>query len=150
MPRIAGPETAAKENLSHFSVEQAGALCWRKHPQTGEIELLLVASLSTGGWGIPKGHIEDSETSRDAAIREAFEEAGVIGEPTKDPVATFSYCKAYSSTELHVSVYAIHVAAIASDYPEKDLRLSRWVSAASAAGEVERTALRVLLSELYK
>ncbi|WP_371072492.1 MULTISPECIES: NUDIX hydrolase [unclassified Sinorhizobium] len=93
--------------------------------------------------------MEDEETSRDAAIREAFEEAGAIGTASSEPIGSFSYCKTFSSTEFRVSVHLIHVEATAADYPERDIRPSRWVSVSAAADEVDRATLRTLLGNLY-
>ena len=54
---------------------QAGAIVWQRTPMG--IQVLLVERSSGKGWGIPKGGIESGERSQDAALREAWEEAGV-------------------------------------------------------------------------
>ncbi|MDR1522556.1 MAG: NUDIX domain-containing protein [Endomicrobium sp.] len=38
---------------------------------------LLVKSVKGNRWGLPKGHMEKSETERETAIREIFEETGI-------------------------------------------------------------------------
>jgi|ERR1043166_543373 8-oxo-dGTP pyrophosphatase MutT (NUDIX family) len=46
-----------------------------------EPELLLVTTRSTREeWSFPKGHVEPGETAQEAAVREAREESGVVGE----------------------------------------------------------------------
>ena len=57
--------------------EQAAAICY--HIVDGEIEYLLVRT--TGGrWTFPKGTIKVNEDMWFTAKREAFEEAGAIGD----------------------------------------------------------------------
>jgi 8-oxo-dGTP pyrophosphatase MutT (NUDIX family) len=43
------------------------------------IEVALVTTSRGKGWIVPKGSVDDGERPRDAAIREAEEEAGVRG-----------------------------------------------------------------------
>ena len=44
-------------------------------------KVLLIQSYGSF-WGLPKGHIEDNETIEQCAIRETFEETGIILTPT--------------------------------------------------------------------
>jgi 8-oxo-dGTP diphosphatase len=57
-------------------VEQAGAIVVRAG-RVGPRILLVTARRNPDNWIFPKGHVEDGETRRDAAVREAREEAGV-------------------------------------------------------------------------
>lgn len=45
-----------------------------------EIRVLVAQNSKHKGWDFPKGHLELGETSEQAAIREVFEEVGVVGE----------------------------------------------------------------------
>lgn len=47
--------------------------------EEGEIKYLLIKSSDPkfGGWGFPKGHLDEGETGLDAAIRETLEETGL-------------------------------------------------------------------------
>jgi 8-oxo-dGTP pyrophosphatase MutT (NUDIX family) len=74
-------------------IEQAGAICLRKADGREKVEVLLIGSLRNGRWGIPKGHVEPGETSWEAAEREAFEEAGIIGTAIERVVGSFVYTK---------------------------------------------------------
>ena len=59
-------------------VQQAGAIVVRE--EGGIVRVLLVRSKKDPGlWVFPKGHIDAGESPRLAALREAFEEAGVAG-----------------------------------------------------------------------
>lgn len=44
----------------------------------GAVHLLLIRD-PYGKWGLPKGHVEDGESSREAALREVREETGLTG-----------------------------------------------------------------------
>jgi 8-oxo-dGTP pyrophosphatase MutT (NUDIX family) len=70
----------------------AGAVVYRGHPSSPEF-LLVSASRDRNEWVLPKGHIEDGEQPKDAAIREVFEETGVrvaIVTP-EEPLGTSCY-----------------------------------------------------------
>lgn len=47
--------------------------------ENGELELLLVEA-HHGGIGFPKGHMEKNETYLDTALRESYEEVGLVPE----------------------------------------------------------------------
>lgn len=68
------------------AIVQAGAICYRRARGADGYDVLLISGKSTGRWGIPKGHLETGETTKAAAAREAFEEAGVVGVPTEHSV----------------------------------------------------------------
>ena len=53
----------------------AGALIFRKKDQASEF--LLIYSNRNKEWGFPKGHIDDGETEKEAALREIKEETGI-------------------------------------------------------------------------
>jgi 8-oxo-dGTP diphosphatase len=57
-------------------VEQAGAIVVRRG-KVGPRILLVTARRNRDNWIFPKGHVEEGESRRDAALREAREEAGV-------------------------------------------------------------------------
>ncbi len=60
------------------TVHQAGAIIWRSAGGIPEI-LLVRPKKQPDQWIFPKGHIEASERSDAAALREAREETGIIG-----------------------------------------------------------------------
>lgn len=59
-------------------VPQAGVIAFRRDGAEPRY-LLVAARQSPGQWIFPKGHLELGESGRDAALREAREEAGVVG-----------------------------------------------------------------------
>jgi hypothetical protein len=70
---------------------QVGALPWRSRGT--ELEVLLVQSLSTRRWIVPKGWPLREAELWEAAQQEAFEEAGVIGDVGHLPLGKFKHEK---------------------------------------------------------
>ena len=58
-------------------MQQAGAIVVRR-AKSGPVVLLVTARSNPDHWIFPKGHIEPGETAKEAALREAEEEAGVV------------------------------------------------------------------------
>ncbi len=54
----------------------AGGLVYRYNPQNRALEFLLVQD-AKNRWTIPKGHVEEGETTKQTAVREIFEETGL-------------------------------------------------------------------------
>lgn len=62
---------------SNTEIISCGAVTWRF--MKGIIQILLIKQFHDKDlWGIPKGHINDNETIPMCAIREVFEETGVL------------------------------------------------------------------------
>ncbi|WP_432297337.1 NUDIX hydrolase [Rhizobium panacihumi] len=129
------------EDSNHVVTEQAGALCLRSSPEGDQI-VMLVGSRRNGRWGLPKGHIEPGETSHEAAMREAFEEAGVRGEISEKIVGSFLYSKDNSPNQYRVIIHRLDVTSIVETYPEKGLRSREWFALADAASAAGHGGLR--------
>jgi len=129
-------------------IRQAGAICL-SHGAAG-IEVLLVASRRNGRWGLPKGHINAGESTSRAAEREAFEEAGVIGDLTYDEFGEFTYTKDSSPHLYQVTAHLLTVNFTADEYPENGARAKRWFPLDVAVREVAQPGVRRLLEELVK
>ncbi len=125
---------------------QVGALCWRNGP--AGVEVLLVTSRDTGRWIIPKGWPMKGRSPEDAALREAFEEAGVEGEA--NPVASGSYRYVKVVDPAHgapceVTVFPVRVARLRDRFPERGQRDRAWFTPEEAATKVDEAELRALL-----
>ena len=70
---------------------QYAALPWRM--TDGTLEVLLLTSRGTGRWVIPKGWPHDSFSSAHSAAQEAYEEAGIRGAITREPIGSYRYDK---------------------------------------------------------
>jgi phosphohistidine phosphatase len=73
----------------HSSRAIVAAVCHRRVADA--VELLLVRTTKGKRWTFPKGHVEPGELRRDAAAREALEEAGVRGDVEETPFTHYRY-----------------------------------------------------------
>lgn len=128
---------------------QVAALCFRK--KAGKKEVLLITSRGTGRWILPKGWPIDGLDAADAAMQEAWEEAGVLkGRVGKFSVGAFEYAKTYDSglsTPCRAEVFPIEVQKMSNDFPERNERSRKWVTPAQASRMVQEPGLREILSE---
>lgn len=130
--------------------EQCAVLAYR--PSKKGAKIVLVTSLETHRWVLPKGNIVDGLSARDSAKLEAFEEAGVEGSPEKQAFGTYEYEK----TEIkggglcRVSVFPMVVDRILDKWPEKDARKREWMTIDKAAEAVNEGDLRDLILRFGK
>lgn len=66
------------------NIHSAGGIVLRKIAGDDGVKVLVTQHSGHHGWDFPKGHIEEGETSEDAALREVEEETGVVGEILED------------------------------------------------------------------
>ncbi|MFD1913100.1 NUDIX hydrolase [Halodurantibacterium flavum] len=128
---------------------QTAALCLRE--KAGRKEVLLIRSLGTGRWILPKGWPMDGRTLAEAALQEAWEEAGVRGSVLPEPVGQYTYLKIAQGgvplpTEVHV--FPVKVDSLSGDFPEGARRKRKWVPVKRAAELVDEPGLKALLSAL--
>lgn len=126
---------------------QVGALCLQA--ETGSV--LLVTSRGTGRWIIPKGWPMDGRSVGGAALREAWEEAGVRGEVEETAFGRYSYDKKLTkglSAPVEVQVHLVRVEGLDKNFPERKQRQRRWFTPAEAAGLVDEAGLARLLRRL--
>jgi 8-oxo-dGTP pyrophosphatase MutT (NUDIX family) len=125
---------------------QFAALCWRE--RKGEVQVLLVTSRDSGRWVLPKGWPIDGLTPAEAALREAWEEAGVRGRASEVVAGLFSYRKAMDDEDwlpCVVAVFPVEVKDLAGTYPESEERRRKWFAPKKAAQKVREPELREIL-----
>jgi 8-oxo-dGTP pyrophosphatase MutT (NUDIX family) len=127
--------------------QQSGAICYRDLTD-GQREILLITSRDSGRWVIPKGNIAKRESARDAALREAKEEAGLEGKASKKAVGLYTYLKRENSSPCLVEVFSVQVTGSASKFPEKGIRKLEWVSVDEAIRRVAEPELKGLIARL--
>jgi 8-oxo-dGTP pyrophosphatase MutT (NUDIX family) len=140
-------EQSSSTTTSARDIQQAGAICYRRNGR-GQLRILLVGSRRNGRWGVPKGHLDHGETTAQAARRESFEEAGVIGCIETTIFGSFSYRKESSPHHYHVSVHLLHVSEAKIEFPEKNTRRQKWFPLKVAIRDVAQPGLKSLLSRL--
>ena len=117
----------------------------------GELLFMLVTSRETKRWVIPKGWPKRGLKGCDTAAEEAFEEAGVVGEVARKPIASFQYSKRMSEERrrrCRVDVFLLAVHEELNDWPEKDQRKRQWMTPGQAAMSVAEAGLINLLLQL--
>jgi 8-oxo-dGTP pyrophosphatase MutT (NUDIX family) len=128
---------------------QVGALCWRRNGE-GELRVLLITSRDTGRWVIPKGWPMRNRTDAEAAAREAFEEAGVTGVAATRSLGLYPYDKVLGKGRFVpcvVRVFALAVAGLAEDFPERGQRRIKWFPPDKAAKKVLEPELALLIRD---
>lgn len=129
---------------------QVAALCYRQG-KVGK-DVLLITSRDTGRWIVPKGWPIDGLDGPGAALREAWEEAGVkTAEIDPDAAGQYEYVKGLDSggeAVVETTVYLTRVIDIVSDYPEADERDRKWVAPEDAANMVDEPGLKDILRSL--
>lgn len=126
---------------------QFGALCWRR--RGGEVEVLLITSRRRKRWIIPKGWPVDRATPAEAAVTEAWEEAGVEGRVSPTCLGIYSYDKELAPKEVLpcvVAVFAVRVKSLRDAFPERRERRRKWFPLKKAAQMVEEPELAAIIA----
>jgi 8-oxo-dGTP pyrophosphatase MutT (NUDIX family) len=97
-------------------------------------------------WVVPKGHIEPGQTAGEAALQEAWEEAGLTGILQDEPLGSYVYQKC--GQRYHVTVFVMGVTGVADKWPERSRRGRHWLRPERAVACVEEPGLRKLLRRL--
>jgi 8-oxo-dGTP pyrophosphatase MutT (NUDIX family) len=116
---------------------QYAALPYRQ--TADDMEILLVTSLGTKRWIIPKGWPIPGRAPHASAAREALEEAGVVGKIGSDAIGTYRYDKRRKSgatIPCTVDVFPLDVSIQRKRWPEKGRREVKWFPPEEAAKTV--------------
>jgi len=92
--------------------------------QAGDVRICLIRRRELAAWGIPKGFLDPGDTAGDAALREAYEEAGVSGRLIGDAIGTYTYRK--RGSRFAVAVFLMEVVQEEATWPEQRLRVREW------------------------
>ncbi|MFK7752619.1 MAG: NUDIX hydrolase [Sedimentitalea sp.] len=126
---------------------QVAAICYRDTDQGRDV--LLITSRDTGRWIVPKGWPIKGLNNADAALREAWEEAGVSQATVEEkPLGTFDYDKGLQSGKVapvRAQVFVARVLGLSKTFPEAGQRQRKWVSPKDAAKMVREPELKALL-----
>ena len=125
-------------------VKQSGVIPYRVI--NGQIEVMLITSSSGKRWVIPKGLIEHDMTPEDSAAKEAWEEAGLLGQVFPDSMGTYEYYK--SGYICQVDVFLLQVKTVLENWPEAHKRKRQWVSIPKAIKRVCEPELKLIFGDL--
>ncbi len=121
---------------------QAGAIVVRSGKSEPRI-LLVTARRNPNNWIFPKGHVEQGETLKAAAVREAREEAGIEGKVV-GPAGKMTF-------EFGDNTYRVHYFVVRTDDPgrQREGRRLRWLKYKQAQRQLTFDEMRDLLREAW-
>lgn len=117
-------------------IEQAGVIPVR------DGAVCIITSSNGSRWVIPKGLIDPGCTVEEAAAMEAWEEAGLRGRLSDEPVGQFEYFK--EKRTYRVTVFRLDVTHASYDWPERHRR-REWVVPEAAAERVREVDLKSMI-----
>jgi 8-oxo-dGTP pyrophosphatase MutT (NUDIX family) len=103
----------------------------------------LVTSSSGKRWVVPKGQIDEGFTAGEAALLEAWEEAGLLGALIPEPVGSYLYEK--DGRSHLVTVFVLAVTDVKDVWPERFLRKREWVVPELALERIEEEGLKTIV-----
>jgi 8-oxo-dGTP pyrophosphatase MutT (NUDIX family) len=116
----------------------------------GVRRVVLMTSRETRRWVIPKGSPIKGLKPHKAAAREAFEEAGLIGDVSKKSIGSYEYQKRLGDVvePCDVAVYLMAVRSQAPIWPEQGERDIEPVTFEEAALRVDEQGLKAIFERL--
>ncbi|MHC5735550.1 NUDIX hydrolase [Nostoc sp.] len=126
-------------------LKQSGVIPYRVN--NGKIEILLITTRDFQHWVIPKGDIPNGMSPPDSAAKEAWEEAGVIGQVDANELGTYKYRK--RGKIYQVKMYLLPVEMLSEDYPEASKRKRQWVQVNKAIRRVKFNSLKRILKGFF-
>jgi phosphohistidine phosphatase len=89
------------------------------------VEIALVTTPGGKRWVVPKGSLDDGERSRDAAIRETEEEAGLLGRLKRRSLGRYRFRR--DNERYEVEVFLMRVTVVLDYWLEAGQRRRRWI-----------------------
>lgn len=131
-------------------IKQSAVLAYRKGKHG--LKVMLVTSLYTGRWVLPKGHLKNGLSAHESAKLEAFEEAGIEGNVDRRSVGAYEYVKTEQkgAGRRKVEVFPMAVSCVRDEWPEKDQRRRKWMAIDDAAAAVDEKQLKELITQFRK
>jgi phosphohistidine phosphatase len=123
--------------------DQAGVIAFRRKRET--IEICLIRNKGGRRWKIPKGFVDPGETARQAALKEAREEAGLRGRLVGESIGSYHYQK--WNLKLTVAVFLMEVKTAGNEWEESRFRERVWVPLDVAFGRLKKHPVNPLLAD---
>lgn len=127
---------------------QFAALAYRV--KKNKTQVLLITSRGSRQWILPKGWPMLGYKPHKAAAREAWEEAGVIGDVRNFSLGQYRYRKergSRSGQKIRVVVFPLKVKKLASSYREAGQRNRIWLPPKKAAKRIRNPELAALVRD---
>jgi 8-oxo-dGTP pyrophosphatase MutT (NUDIX family) len=110
-----------------------GVVPYRK--KKGKLKVLLITTRNDN-WGLPKGNLIKKIGARKTALREAYEEAGLVGE-IKGKGKKF-----WPASEESIYFWPMTVEKELNRWPERNYRTRKWVKPSKALQLIKRKAYK--------
>lgn len=117
----------------------AGGVIFRRNKTTHEVEILLIQD-AKDRWTIPKGHIEEGESSKQTAEREIREETGLQEMKVLNWLGkiNFRYRRANSLVLMTTEIFLVKALGDTDDLKAEDwMNGISWFSATEALDKIE-------------
>jgi len=125
----------------------AGGVVVKK--EEAALKVLLIKD-SYGHWTWPKGHIEEGETSKEAAIREISEETGLVNLNLLEPVGEQEYEFTFNGNKIFKTVYIFLVEATGEEKLKaqtEEIQGAQWFNTEKALSMIEYEGSREILEK---
>ncbi len=128
-------------------ISQFGVLAYDVGPD-GEPRFLLITSRRTRRWVIPRGNPIRGLSPPQSAAQEAYEEAGITGLVSREPIGSYKYQKIRRSgaaVPAEVQVFPLRTTIQSGHWPERHQRDTSWFTRDDAAAAVDEAGLKELI-----
>ncbi len=129
-----------------FYYYQSGVIPYRLKDK--EMQIMLISTRSGKNWTIPKGIVEERLEDSESAIKEAFEEAGLIGNLDETISWQFRFRKWGGICD--VKLYPMKVEKELKEFPERKEREKKWLNYKDAAKRIKFEQVGDYILELEK
>jgi phosphohistidine phosphatase len=120
---------------------QAGVIPFRR--RRGIVEICLIRTIGQKKWKIPKGFVDPGESAEEAALKEAWEEAGLRGRLVGSSIGSYEYEK--WDLDLTVTIYLMEVTGAEDAWDESAFREREWARLDEAFERLEQHPVHPLL-----
>lgn len=114
-----------------------------------EIKYLIVKTKIQQVWGFPKGHLEDNETEKEAAIREVYEEVGLKVEMIEGFKESIQFIM-HNGKEKKVSYFISKTNESNLEYIDNTIDSHLWLNYNELLTKLEYEDIKIIFKKAHK